>query len=160
MLLVKCALLSAPTFNPSQRRNSESMLPTIKKKERGGRKFSLIDRKDLKEVSCKFRSTPKEDQLQEVAEPEVFNEPLPAREENCVSLPRIPSVTPEPDIIRREGQKNDNIDSYKVQLPDIAENPSYRPKYCWCLRCQLMFTMFRTGDPHLENWGNYPCFHR
>ena len=145
----------APTFDPSKRRHSESILPNITKREpRVGRKFSLIDRKDINEINHKT-SIQQKAHLQEVAEQgDIRIEQCPSR------LPRIPSVTPEPEIIRMEGQKSEKNASPVLKLPEVEPSPSYRPKYCWCLRCQLMFTMFRTGDPHLENWGNYPCFQR
>lgn len=131
----------------SHRRNSESIVHAADNKlNRTVRRMSLFDRRDSKDVSFTHKYNKC---LKETASPTEIRE-------ECVSLPRIPSVTPEPDIIRLKGQK----DIEPIELPELSPANTYKPKYCWCLRCQLMFTMFRTGDPHLENWGNYPCFQR
>ncbi|XP_060584482.1 uncharacterized protein LOC132740574 [Ruditapes philippinarum] len=77
------------------------------------------------------------------------------KKDDDLELPRIPSVTPEPEEIKFAKQRR-NSESIKEEL----QNGSYRPKHCWCFRCQLMFSMFKAGDDRLEMWGNYPCFRR
>lgn len=61
----------------------------------------------------------------------------------------LPPMTPEPDWVREYG-------------PDVHAAPcdsmGYRPKHCWCNRCQMMYSMHLNGDEALKNWGNYPCF--
>lgn len=70
-------------------------------------------------------------------------------------LPRVPSVTPEPEEIRKLSlrRRSETLETEFI-------NGSYRPKHCWCLRCQLMYSMFKAGDDRLNMWGNYPCFKR
>lgn len=71
------------------------------------------------------------------------------------ALPRLPSATPEPEEIRQLSQRR-----HSEILETEFRNGTYRPKHCWCLRCQLMFSMFKAGDDRLSMWGNYPCFKR
>ncbi|XP_045211372.1 uncharacterized protein LOC123562839 [Mercenaria mercenaria] len=77
------------------------------------------------------------------------------KEDDDLELPRIPSVTPEPLEIRLASQCRDR-EAFNEKL----KNGSYRPKRCWCFRCQLMYSMFKAGDDRLEMWGNYPCLKR
>jgi len=67
----------------------------------------------------------------------------------------LPPRTPEPEILKEyeEFEKN------KAEGSNDESMKSYRPRYCWCTRCQLMYRMFKDKDDELENWGNYPCFH-
>ena len=70
-------------------------------------------------------------------------------------LPRIPSATPEPEEVRYAKEMKGS-----ERIEDELKHGSYRPKHCWCFRCQLMYSMFKAGDDRLAMWGNYPCFRR
>ena len=64
-------------------------------------------------------------------------------------LDDLPSMTPEPDWVGEYGRNVDRVS------PDRF---GYKPKNCWCNRCQIMYRMHKEGDPALRHWGNYPCF--
>lgn len=70
---------------------------------------------------------------------------------NDLVLPRIPSATPEPDVVKHASQHEVHLD---------ADGILYKPKHCWCFRCQIMYGMYKNGDERLAMWGNYPCFRR
>ncbi|CAH1795015.1 unnamed protein product [Owenia fusiformis] len=35
----------------------------------------------------------------------------------------------------------------------------FKPKRCWCTRCQIMYRLHKENDETLVNWGHYPCHH-
>ena len=63
--------------------------------------------------------------------------------------PTLPSMTPEPDWMKEYGR------NVSTASPDSL---GYRPKHCWCNRCQIMYRMHKNKDDNLKNWGDYPCF--
>ena len=61
----------------------------------------------------------------------------------------LPPRTPEPDWAYDYGPNPEKM---------AAKRGQYRPKRCWCHRCQIMYRMYKNNEPGLENWGNYPCY--
>ena len=60
------------------------------------------------------------------------------------------------------GQKDLNMRRHTIASDDdgYLQAIKYKPKPCYCLRCQIMNAMYLNGDVQLDNWGNYPCFRR
>ena len=60
----------------------------------------------------------------------------------------LPDRTPEPELFTEYGA-----------FPEKASADvfGYRPKRCWCMRCQIMYRLHREKDPTLFFWGSYPC---
>ncbi|KAL4239430.1 hypothetical protein ACF0H5_000245 [Mactra antiquata] len=141
----------SPKTVPFSRRNSEISIAeiqkiSIKESEKSAstahRRFSTI-------------SAPKEICIRETCTKPIINcngSKLTRRySSDHVTLPRIPSATPEPDIVSLASQKDISYD---------VDGNLYKPKHCWCFRCQIMYSMYRNGDDRLAMWGNYPCFRR
>ena len=63
--------------------------------------------------------------------------------------PSLPQRTPEPDWVYEFGNNPEECTN--------ADDLGYKPKRCWCNRCQIMYRMHREHDQTLSNWGNYPC---
>jgi hypothetical protein len=59
------------------------------------------------------------------------------------------SFTPPPQYIADYGKQLE-------RFPDHVDGP-YKPKRCWCTRCQIIYRMHMENDHSLDNWGNYPC---
>lgn len=67
----------------------------------------------------------------------------------------IPTRTPEPDLFKEFSEFDDG-----TSTPSLSPNSNslYRPRYCWCTRCQIMYNLYKNDDERLEEWGKYPCF--
>ncbi len=72
---------------------------------------------------------------------------------STVSSISLPPRTPEPDWVLEYGRNPEVV----VDAEDQKNPAGYRPKHCWCNRCQIMYRMYKEEDSGLENWGNYPC---
>ena len=64
------------------------------------------------------------------------------------------AMTPAPPLMS-EFKEYEN--GYAVLPAGGALIHGYRPKYCYCYRCKIMYDMYRRRDPGLSFWGCYPC---
>ncbi|XP_069125705.1 uncharacterized protein [Argopecten irradians] len=76
--------------------------------------------------------------------------PCLSRQDSIISDVTLPPRTPEPEVMAEFS--HGNVEGIQ------ADAQSYKPRYCWCTRCKLMYRMYKDDDSVLESWGNYPCF--
>ena len=80
-----------------------------------------------------------------------FNGKGESLDSSQVSELSLPPRTPEPEWAYDYGSNPEKT---------ATKRGYYRPKRCWCQRCQIMYRMYKNKEPGLENWGNYPCYQR
>ncbi|ELT93926.1 hypothetical protein CAPTEDRAFT_205329 [Capitella teleta] len=71
----------------------------------------------------------------------------------CSSM--LGGLTPPPQYIVDYGKHMERFPDEQEQQKE--KDTAFKPKECWCNRCQIMYRMHMESDGSLGLWGNYPC---